>query len=161
GKYDNSHPELSNKIDGGYGKYSQQHPKFERAKQLNEEAAYHSTSFTGFQIMGANYESAGYSSAKEFGDAMINGTEDDHLDAFVNVVLSNKSWHTNLKNLNWTEFAAGYNGPKYKKNKYDEKMTKNYNDLKNEPTKGLEDDKKSSESSSSAPPRNPPPVDSA
>lgn len=162
GKFAKSNSDLSNPVRGGYGKYSQQHPKFEKAKALDEEAAYFSTSFTGFQIMGANYKDAGdFKSAKEFGDAMLNGSEDDHLDAFVNVVLSNKSWHTNLKNLNWTKFAAGYNGPKYKKNKYDEKMAKNYNALKDDPTKGLEDDKESSESSSSAPPRNPPPIDSA
>jgi RHS repeat-associated protein len=139
GKFDKSNPDLSNKIPGGYGKYSQQHNKLERAKMLDEEAAYSSTSFTGFQIMGANYENTGdYKSAKEFGEAMIKGCEDDHLNAFVMFVKSNPKLLEALKKGDWGEFARLYNGPKYKENNYDTKMKNNYEKLKDNPTEGLD-----------------------
>jgi len=160
GKFAKSNSDLSNPVRGGYGKYSQQHPKFEKAKALDEEAAYFSTSFTGFQIMGANYKDAGdFKSAKEFGDAMLNGSEDDHLNAFVSYVKNNSSLHKNLKKQDWTKFAEGYNGPAYKDNDYDTKMKNNYEKLKDNPLEGLSDDKENSSSNSFK--SSPPPFDSA
>ena len=54
-----------------YGNPSNQYRRFEKAKKLDEEAAYSSISYGSFQIMGSNYKDAGYKSAKEFGDAML------------------------------------------------------------------------------------------
>lgn len=156
GRFDKSNPDLSNPRRGGYGRYSQQHPKFEKAKTLDEEAAYYSTSFTGFQIMGANHKSAGnFESAKQFGDAMLNGTEDNHLEAFTSYIENNPNLHKSLKKQDWESFAAGYNGPAYKDNKYDTKMKDNYETLKDNPLEGLEDEEKNGDSKA------PPPVDSS
>ena len=59
-----------------YGNLPNQYRRFEKAKKLDEEAAYSSISYGSFQIMGSNYKDAGYKSAKEFGDAMFSADED-------------------------------------------------------------------------------------
>jgi hypothetical protein len=138
GKFDKSNPTLSNPQSGGYGTNKQQYEKFEQAKLLDEDAAYKSISIGGFQIMGSNFKSAGYLSAKEFVEAMINGDEDKHLEAFVNFVKNDnfkpkdkdgkgKTKLQALKDKDWVSFSRGYNGPSFKKNKYDEKMEAAYN----------------------------------
>lgn len=59
GKYDVSNPEISNKLPGGYGLFSEQHPKLEKAKTLDKDAALKSASWGAFQIMGENLSRLG------------------------------------------------------------------------------------------------------
>jgi RHS repeat-associated protein len=126
GKYDKSNPYISNSKAGGYGKEGVQYSKFDQAAELDKEAAYSSVSWGGFQIMGANYKAAGYDSGIQFGEALINGDEDTHLEAFANFVSNNKNMLKALKNKNWASFAKLYNGKNYKKYDYDTKMANNY-----------------------------------
>ena len=99
-------------------------------QKINKKAAYLSTSFGGFQIMGFNYKLAGYSNVYDFAEDMMYKDEDKHLMAFCNFVGHNKKMTKDLKNKNWAGFARRYNGAKYKKNKYDTKLKDAYNKAK-------------------------------
>ncbi|MGL5005253.1 MAG: N-acetylmuramidase family protein [Casimicrobium sp.] len=121
GAFAAKHPVISQKTDGGYGKFSAQYGKLQEAYGLNQNAALMSASWGRFQIMGENFSAAGFASVKQFVMAMTRG-EREHLLAFTNFVAAHPNLLTALRAGDWTKFASGYNGPKYKKNKYDEKM---------------------------------------
>ncbi|HJT51662.1 MAG TPA: N-acetylmuramidase family protein [Nitrosospira sp.] len=125
GKYSHMHPEISNTTAGGYGKYSTQYSKLERAYKLDAEAALRSASWGRFQIMGDNYRAAGFSSVNEFVLAMAR-SEAEHLKAFVKFVESDKKMLAALRKKDWAAFASAYNGPGYRVNNYDKKMKDAY-----------------------------------
>ena len=58
-RFDHAHPDISNQKSGGYGKFSAQYGKLDRAIALDRKAALQSASWGAFQIMGANYAAAG------------------------------------------------------------------------------------------------------
>lgn len=128
GKYDASHPDISNKEAGGYGSSKSQYGRFSRAFELDPEAAMKSASWGRYQIMGFNFKAAGFNSVGEFVDAM-KVSEDEHLKAFVKVI---KAWGLapELRVKDWAAFASQYNGSAYKKNKYDTKMAAAYEKFK-------------------------------
>lgn len=123
GKYD-SDPVLSNKDSGGYGKYSAQYGKLNKAIALDKSAALQSASWGAFQIMGENYKAAGFASVDDFVQGM--GTMQGQLNAFVTFIKNTPPLQTALQNKHWATFARTYNGPKYKKNDYDTKLANNY-----------------------------------
>jgi hypothetical protein len=129
GKFDISHPTVSNKNRGGYGKFSKQIGKLNLAISLDEDSGYKSASYGGFQIMGENYKEAGFKNAKSLALALMSSDEDKHLEAFGNFVNSNTGMKKDLQNKNWSGFARKYNGPKYKENDYDQKMKQSYADI--------------------------------
>lgn len=131
GKYDASHPNLSNSKAGGYGSSKSQYGRFSNAFALDPEAAMKSASWGRYQIMGFNYRWAGFNTVGEFVDAM-KVSEDDHLKAFVKLI---KAWGLTqeLKSHNWAGFARQYNGAGYKRNKYDEKLAAAYEKFRREP----------------------------
>lgn len=124
GAFDKTHPKISNKTPGGYGNLSSQHSRLAEATALNREAALQSASWGKFQVMGFNWQIAGYASLQKFINAMYRG-EGDHLDAFIGFVRHNKL-DVHLRNKNWKAFARGYNGPAYAQNKYDQKLSAAY-----------------------------------
>lgn len=117
--------DLSNRAAGGYGGWTSQYPKLERAFHLDEDAALKATSWGKYQILGENYSACGYKSPREFVEAMIN-SEQAQLDAFVAFVKSRPKIHQALQKKDWAGFAKGYNGPAYEKNQYDQKLKSNY-----------------------------------
>lgn len=125
GRYDKLHPDISNSLGGGYGKFSAQYGKLEKAYQLDATAALESASWGRFQIMGANHKDAGFDSVQEFVLALSHA-EAAHLLAFASFVAANKGLHTALQKKQWTAFAKAYNGKGYKKNDYDTKLKKAY-----------------------------------
>lgn len=127
-EFDPSHPDLSNPTAGGYGLYSAQHPKLKRAAALNEQAALKAASWGGYQILGQNFVSAGFATVDAFVSAQME-SEARQLEIFVTVVLANRGWLKAFQAKDWTAFAAGYNGPKYKENDYDTKMKNAYDRL--------------------------------
>ena len=129
GKYDKKNPNISNKKAGGYGKFSAQYGKLERAYQLDANAALRSASWGRFQIMGDNYQSAGFNTVKKFVLAMTQ-SELEHLKAFTNFVEHNKSMLKALQDKDWAGFASKYNGAGYKKNDYDTKLKAAYERFK-------------------------------
>ena len=122
GKYDKTHPHLSNEVAGGYKQSSRK--KFNEAFALDPDAAMKSCSWGKFQIMGFNHGDCGYKTVGEFVDAMKE-SEGKHLDAFCRFVKANNLAQA-LWSKDWEGFARGYNGKAYKKNRYDEKMAEAY-----------------------------------
>jgi peptidoglycan hydrolase-like protein with peptidoglycan-binding domain len=125
GRYDATHPDLSNPVGGGYGRFSEQYPKLERAMKLNSSAALKSASWGAFQILGENHVQAGHATVEAFVAAMKSGIL-AQAEAFVAFVLANRTLLSALRARNWSTFARIYNGPAYKKFAYDDKMRSNY-----------------------------------
>lgn len=128
GKYDGSHPNISNKVAGGYGSSASQYDRFSIAFALDPNAAMKSTSWGLGQVMGFNYPAAGYSSVGKFVDAMKE-SEGKQLDAAINFILHN-GLDDELRRHDWKGFARGYNGANYKINDYDTKLTTFYKKFK-------------------------------
>lgn len=110
------------------GKYDKSHPTLSAATAatLDHDAAMKSTSWGKFQQMGEYYQEAGFDTLAEFLTAMRR-SEADHLDAFANNILSNKTRLNSLRSHDWKAFAESYNGPEQKG--YDSKMKKAYEAL--------------------------------
>jgi len=98
--------------------------RLRRAMQINEEAALKSASYGLFQIMGFNHLSCGFPDVKTFVE-FNKQNEGNQLLLFGRFCL-NTGLYKHLQNKDWTAFAKGYNGPGYKKNKYDTKLTSAY-----------------------------------
>ncbi|RUT67889.1 DUF3380 domain-containing protein [Flavobacterium cupreum] len=128
GKFDKTNPDISNPQQGGYGNYSEQIGKLNKAVGLDKDAGYKSASYGGFQIMESNFKAAGFKNVSDFATTMMSNDEDKHLTAFVNIILSNDDLLEAIQSGDWKTFAKIYNGPKYKKNKYDEKLKSAYDD---------------------------------
>lgn len=125
GLFSADHPDISNPKAGGYGRPgTHQWDRYDKAHALDPVAAMKSASYGKFQIMGFNYEAAGFRSVHDFVEAM-NVSEDEQLKAFVNFVKAN-GLADELKRKDWAGFARGYNGADYKKNAYDIKMAAAY-----------------------------------
>lgn len=125
GAYDKSHPEISNPSPGGYGRAgANQRRKFNIAFNLNPEAAMKSCSWGRFQIMGFNHGLCGFKRVGDFVDAMKE-SEESQLKAFVAFIKSSKLGPA-LRDKDWALFAQKYNGPAYRKNRYDEKLRQAY-----------------------------------
>ncbi|GGX24116.1 N-acetylmuramidase domain-containing protein [Aquimarina muelleri] len=115
---------------GGSGEYD----RLEKATKISsdkafKEAAYCSASWGSFQIMGYHYSTLGYPSIDNFVSKMYEH-EREHLNAFGKFIkttsFKGKKLIDWVKEKNWERFAEGYNGPAYKKNKYDSKLKNAY-----------------------------------
>jgi hypothetical protein len=121
-RFDDSHPSLSSRTwnrdlyVGGTG----EHNRLKEAAQLDFEAAHRSTSWGMFQIMGFNHKLAGYANVFDFVGAQF-VSEGLQLLAGVQFMLS-KGLHQPLAHSDWAAFARGYNGARYRENRYDEKL---------------------------------------
>lgn len=135
GRYDATHSDISNPVQGGYGPFSGQYPKLYRAATLDEASALQSASWGAYQIVGRYYAQAGFGDVATFASAEMQN-EKRQLDAFVSYVLASPACHSALKAKQWTRFARAYNGPKYKENDYDTKMADAYAALAPPPPKG-------------------------
>jgi hypothetical protein len=126
--FDKDYPSLSAPNWSTAKKYylygSKEYMRLELAYPLNPEAALSAASWGKFQIMGFNHKAAGYQNARSFVGAMYL-SERKHLDAFATFLVSQKLVKA-LIDKEWAKFAAGYNGPKYKENKYDTKLQAAY-----------------------------------
>jgi len=98
--------------------------RLQKAKLIHKEAALESASWGMFQIMGFNYRLAGYKSVEQFVQSMER-SEKGQLEGFINFI-KNKGLVKKLQRRDWAGFAKSYNGPGYKKNKYDTKLANAY-----------------------------------
>jgi hypothetical protein len=124
GKYDRSHPRISNPTPGGYGRSSEQYDRFSEAFHLDPQAAMKSASWGLGQVMGFNYAICGYPTVDAFVDAM-KWSEGKQLDASVDFILHN-DLDDELRRHDWAGFARGYNGKNYRDNDYDTKLRTAY-----------------------------------
>ncbi len=118
-KYSKTHPDISGPYSpDSYEGSRLQYPKLYRAAVLDQQAALKSTAWGRFQIMGAHYKQAGYSSVSVFvQDMMI--SEYMHLNTFANFIKNDKNLLIAIQEKNWEAFARCYNGPSYAQSKYD------------------------------------------
>lgn len=120
------HSLLSDPKGGGYGPYSAQHPKLQAAAALNREAALKSASWGKFQILGVNWNRAGYETLQSFINGMINGGESEHLRAFCCYVRSSDELHQAFRDKDFRTIARLFNGPGFAANKWDVKIAAAY-----------------------------------
>lgn len=124
GRYSQSHPAISNPKPGGYT--TNEHNRLQQATKLDRNAALMSASWGKFQILGSNWNRCGYSSLQHFITNIITGGEVEHLRAFCGFIRWDPRLHKALKDKDWSAFARRYNGPAYRKHKYDERMKEAY-----------------------------------
>jgi peptidoglycan hydrolase-like protein with peptidoglycan-binding domain len=131
GKYDATHPDISNKSPGGYGAGgTHQWDRFDEAAALDETAAIKSCSWGKFQAMGFNFKVCGFANVDDFHAAMMK-SEGEHLKAFCNFIAGN-NLDGALRNHQWAKVAEGYNGANYKINQYDTKLAAAYKKYSNQ-----------------------------
>lgn len=128
GRFDHAHPDISNALRGGYGTFSAQYPKLEKAYRLAPTAALQSASWGRFQIMGKNFHAAGFPSVQWFVLA-LSRSEANHLEAFARFLKSDKAMLEALRNRQWSSFARRYNGAGYRDSDYDGKLERAYRRL--------------------------------
>lgn len=124
-KWDKSH----------YKKGLEEYERLEQAKKINIEAAYSSTSWGMFQIMGFNYTACGMKSVIDF-VRIISTNELNQLRLLTIFIMQQKGSKTPdnpslylvsaLRAKDWVNFARLYNGPQYAQNNYDNKMAMAY-----------------------------------
>jgi hypothetical protein len=124
GRFDATHPHISNPEPGGYGHSSEQYQRFSEAFALDPQAAMKSASWGLGQVMGFNYAICGYPSVDAFVDAMKE-SEGKQLDASVSFII-HSDLDDELRRHDWAGFARGYNGKNYKINQYDAKLALAY-----------------------------------
>lgn len=115
---------LASQTPGGYGKESEQYPKLFRAMQIDVHAALMSCSWGLAQVMGFNHKLAGYDTVEDMVTAFM-ADEENHLAAAVRFIKATKL-DDELRRHDWAGFASGYNGAKYRINRYDEKLAAAY-----------------------------------
>jgi hypothetical protein len=102
-----------------------------KAIAIDPEAAYSSISIGIGQVMGAHWKDLGYKSAEDMFDHAMTGLS-GQLDLMMDYIKEN-DLVDELQRNDWSAFARGYNGPAYRKNKYDTNLKKAfdlYNDEK-------------------------------
>lgn len=91
-----------------------------RAIEINARAAMESVSWGLGQVMGSHWELLGYASVDELVNEARRGA-DGQIALMVKFIVKN-GLKAKLKRGDWAGFARSYNGPAYKKNRYDTKM---------------------------------------
>lgn len=126
GEYDDTHPNISSpRWDRSLYKGGQaEHTRLQEAVELNRSAALKSASWGRYQIMGFNWSECGYTSLQYFINDMFD-SEKEQLGAFVSF-MKNQNLAEPLRRGDWATFARRYNGPGYKKNRYDKKLKEAY-----------------------------------
>jgi hypothetical protein len=120
GRYDADHTDISNQKPGGYLGGPDEYTRLERAVNLDRGAALQSASWGIGQVMGFNYEAAGFAAIDAMVAAMVKD-EDAQLFAVANFI---KATHLDgaLQRHDWVSFARTYNGSDFKKNEYDTRL---------------------------------------
>lgn len=101
-----------------------QYVRLEQARQISNERAFRSVSIGLGQILGENFAMTGHRSAAEMFVSACHG-EREQLMQMVNFIKTSRLGQY-LRNRNWAGFAAGYNGPGFRKNSYDTKLADAY-----------------------------------
>ncbi len=114
-------PEISNRRAGGYGKRgAHQYERLEQAIAFDRKAALESTSWGLGQLMGFNAGIAGFADVETMVAAMVE-SEDAQLAGMAGFIHS-QGLAPYLAQRDWAGFARRYNGPGYRRNRYDEKL---------------------------------------
>lgn len=118
GRFDVEDSDVSQPTPGGYGPPgANQYDRLSAAIALDRDAALQSASWGLGQIMGMNFQAAGFQSVEAMVTAMVE-SEDRQLLAWANFVKKHGMAEA-LKDHNWRGFARIYNGPDYAAHNYD------------------------------------------
>jgi N-acetylmuramidase/Putative peptidoglycan binding domain len=121
GRFDASHPGISNPQPGGYGAGgAHQYDRLAEAVSLDRAAALASTSWGLGQVLGANFAVAGFADVEDMVARMV-ASERHQLLGMFNFIRGN-DLARHLENRDWTRFALGYNGPNAEENGYPGKL---------------------------------------
>lgn len=120
GRFSAAHPEVSSESAGGYAGGAAEFARLGAALKLDRMAALKSASWGLGQIMGFNAERAGFADAGAMIEAFVDG-EDAQVQAMATYIAAGDEADA-LRERRWADFAAKYNGPSYKQNRYDEKL---------------------------------------
>ena len=124
-------PDISAPTPGGYGPAgAHQYDRLARALALDRPAALQSASWGIGQIMGANFQLAGFPDVETMITAMVD-SEDAQLAALSSFVRVQSPLANALKTKDWTTFARLYNGPAYAANAYDSKLAQAFTAYQN------------------------------
>jgi hypothetical protein len=91
GRFNSSYPDLSairGYGAGGYGPFSSQYTKLQRAYALDPESAFEACSWGAFQVLGENAVQLGYASARDMACELAK-SEAAHLDSYVRFIKVN------------------------------------------------------------------------
>ena len=99
--------------------------RLHRAREVMGDRAYLCASWGLPQIMGFNHQAAGYRSVVDMVTDFARG-ERQQLEALGRFLSARKTLIRALRRKHWGRFARGYNGPAYKRNRYDEKLRRAY-----------------------------------
>ena len=100
------------------------YPRLAQAVAINQEAALKSASWGASQVLGQNHETLGYVSATAM-VASFCDNEDAHIEGMIRFILG-AGLDAHLRRRDWTAFAAGYNGPGFRRNAYHTKLAQAY-----------------------------------
>jgi hypothetical protein len=135
GKY-SIYPDICSSDPGGYStgqtaqeRTAREYDRLDKAIALDREAAIKSASWGMPQILGVNYALCGCKSVDLFLEQMRD-SESAQLNLMVEFIIS-RDLDDELQGKNWAGFARIYNGPAYRKNRYDEKLKAAYEKYKN------------------------------
>jgi hypothetical protein len=123
GRFDDG--DISAPKAGGYGAQgAHQYDRLARAVAKDRKAALQSASWGLGQVMGENFAAAGFADVESMVAAMSD-SEDAQLGAVAGFLRTSRL-DAPLRAHDWAAFAAGYNGPSYAKNHYDENLRGEY-----------------------------------
>lgn len=120
------YPDLVAKEYGGHlkGPKGEDADMDRAATLIDRKSALESASWGAFQIMGYHWKSLGYKSVQEFVNAMYSAA--GQLEAFIRFVVADQRLLLAGRRRDWGTFASIYNGPGYRKFRYDERMEEAY-----------------------------------
>jgi len=124
GRYDDIDAGISSAIPGGYAGGTAEYSRLDAAAALDRTAALSSASWGIGQLMGFNFQLAGFASVDAMVAAMTRD-EDSQLLA-VGTLLTGSGLAAAVGQQNWGAFARGYNGPDFQKNAYDTRLAAAY-----------------------------------
>jgi hypothetical protein len=125
GIFDVSHPDISQPTAGGYGQGgANQYNRLAEAISLDRQSALKSASWGIGQIMGMNFQQAGFADVESMVTAM-QASEDAQLLAMARFLVTNHL-AAPLAGHQWVNFALGYNGSNYAANNYDGLLSQFY-----------------------------------
>lgn len=100
------------------------YPRLLKAMEIDRAAALESASWGLPQIMGLNFDAAGFPNAEAM-VAVFCDDEEYHLKAMI-MFIKVRGLDDELRRLDWAGFARGYNGAGYAKNRYDVRLAQAY-----------------------------------
>lgn len=100
---------------------SARYQQLRKAMTIDRDAALQACSWGAPQIMGFNYNTAGFSSLDNFAEAMKTSAG-EQIKAMARFIKNNNAMHEALKRQDWHGFARRYNGSGYSKNRYAQKL---------------------------------------